>query len=283
MRYIYKNEFDETIEFSADSPFRLTQVQGESANTTELAETSAAGQIGSTVASQRIPGRTLTLIGDLPKNGSYRRDMLAIVIAGSGRLIRVEGTEFLYLDVYVKQTPDIARINDSYFSFEMDLYAAYPFWRTVSGAMVKFDESSAMFKFPKTFYPDIPFMIATKESLQIKEIYNRSPLPAGFVATFEADGPVYGPEFTAVETQEHIKFPTVSMSAGDRLEVSTQDGHKYCRLVRGAETINLFPYMDDESTFFKLESGVTTIQYEALEGTNNLKFSLYFDEIYEGV
>jgi len=71
--------------------------------------------------------------------------------------------------------------------------------------------------------------------------------------------------------------------AGDDILISTVKGSKYIYLVRNGVAINILPCLANTSTWFQLVSGDNLFNYSAVSGTNNISFSIEYDQLYEGI
>lgn len=283
LTYIYTNKYGDSIIFGQGSPYRISEIEGQSLNTVDLSESSTTNQIGSTVSGRSVEPKDIDVVGDFLDSFVNRRQMLDTIIPGEGTWRMIDDNLDVYLDVEVKQTPDIKPQDKVYKPFDFTLHIPYPYWRSTNVINVPFTQLISNFRFPRSFSSIVAWKISEKRIQQIQTINNQGSDESGFIVRFQADTEVQSPELLNVITQEHIRFTDFTMQPDDVIVVSTYENEKYVRLIRGDEETNIFSYMDDDSTFFKLAKGENTIRYGAATNENNLLATVTFQTAYTGV
>lgn len=283
LKYIYTNQYGESIEFSDVSPFRITEIEGQSVNTIDISEASTINQVGATVSGRTIESKDIDITGDFIDSFSNRRKILDIIIPGSGQWRMIDDNIDVYLDVEIKQTPDIMPQDKTYKIFDFSIHAAYPYWKSSSVINIPFTELISKFRLPRQFSNIVKWKISEKKIKQIQTIVNEGSIESGFIVKFQADTEVQSPELLNVNTQEHIRFTGFTMQPDDVIIVSTYENEKYVRLIRDGEETNIFNDMDDDSTFFKLAKGDNTLRYGASSNEANLLTTITFNTTYAGV
>lgn len=269
--------------FGEGSAYRITEIDGQSVNDIDISEASTINQVGATVSGRQIKSKDIDIIGDFIDSYENKRKMLDTIVPGAGTWRMVDDNLDVYLDVEVRQTPDIKPQDKVYKMFDFTIHAAYPYWRSTSVINVPFTQLLSMFKFPRDFSSTVPWKISEKKIQQIQTIVNQGSDESGFIVKFQADTEVKSPELLNVKTQEHIRFTDFTMQPDDVIVVSTYENEKYVRLIRNNKEENIFYQMDDDSTFFKLAKGENTIRYGASTNENNLLATVTFQTTYAGV
>lgn len=283
LKYIYTNQYNESIEFHEGSPFRITEIDGQSVNDIDISEASTINQIGATVSGTTVNPKDIDIVGDFKDSYQNRRKMLDTIIPGKGNWRMIDDYLDVYLDVEIKQTPDISPQDKAYKPFDFTIHAAYPYWKSTNVINVPFTEIISKFRLPRQFSNMVKWKISEKKIKQLQTIINQGSDQTGFIVKFQADTEVQSPELLNVNTQEHIRFTGLTMQPDDVIIVSTYENEKYVRLIRDGVESNIFNDMDDDSTFFKLAKGENTIRYGASSNESNLLVSLNFETTYVGV
>lgn len=283
LKYIYTNQYGDSIEFHQGSPFKITNIDGQSANDVSFSESSTINQIGSTITGRHVEPKPFTIEGDFIDTFKNKRKLLDTIIPGKGKWRMIDDNLDVYLDVEVKQTPDFMPKDKVYKIFDFELYAAFPYWMSENKIIVNFTELISLFSFPREFSSIIQWKITEKRIQQIQTILNEGSDETGFIVKFKAKTEVQSPELLNVITQEHIRFTGLTMQPDDVIEVSTYENQKYVKLIREDSEENIFYLMDDDSTFFKLKKYDNVIRYGASSGSENLEVYIYFRTTYVGV
>lgn len=283
LKYIYTNQYGDSIEFHSGSPFKITDIDGQSVNEVSFSESSTINQIGSTVTARHVEPKPFTIEGDFIDTFKNKRKLIDTIIPGKGKWRMIDDNLDVYLDVEVRQTPDVTPKDKVYKIFDFELYAAFPYWMSESKISVSFTEMVSMFRLPREFSNIVQWKISEKRIQQIQTIINEGSDETGFIIKFKAKTNVKAPEVLNILTQENIRFTDLTMNPGDIVEVSTYENQKYAKLIKEDSEENIFYLMDDESTFFKLKKYENVIRYGASSGSENLEVYIYFRNTYAGV
>lgn len=283
MIFTYINSWGDSITFKADKDFHITEITGISQNSMTLSEAFTPVQIGSTITGDKVDAKDIEIRGDYRNSVKNRETLLSVVIPGSGRLIMDDGRKMVFVDVEVKESPEIEPLNPLFDGFSFVLRVPYPYWKSYTPISAGFVTEEAKFKFPQTFHSSEGFYVSTRTVTQIRDILNNSPMPVGFIAEFTASGIVKNPEFTKIDTQEKMQFKGIELQDGDILRISTEDTGKFVRLIRAGKETNVFNLLTDDSRFFKLDRGRNTLQYDCELGLNFLTFDVIYYRQYVGV
>lgn len=129
--------------------------------------------------------------------------------------------------------------------------------------------------------------LGAKSDLRLVDIINDiASDDIGMTITITATGSVKNPTITRVESNEHITIGTsafpFSLSWGDAVIITTDQGNKHIWLVRDGESTEVNQYISEDSEFIHLMRGHNTIGYSADEGEQNLSVEISYRLKYEG-
>ena len=287
-RYIYKNSLGREIEFSVDTGFRLTNIEGLSALDIAITEVSGSSQIGASAASSKIETKDITIEGDFAESYQHRRNLIDTVmpcIAAKLRFIDTDKGLDLFLDGEPKRTPDIS--NDvGYQQFQFVFHVYYPVWQSTEDKVTSFIGYDARFCFPMRFSNVKPWKISQQRLAVIKNVINDGSLVTGFAARFRAITAVISPELLNIKTQEVIRFKKgFILNPDDLLYVSTYDNQKKVILTKAStgKSENGFKYLADETVFWQLQPGDNPIKYGAANNHEGLEVMIMFKTAFVGV
>lgn len=259
----YKNEIGEIV-FSMDSPYWVEEIDGVSGVDVDIVKRQSAGQVGSTITSQNVKPRQLTMDGALFEPLSQTREQLIRVFAPqteSTLTIEENGVSF-YLIVTPEKTPEITEgVGIQY--FQTRLVAAYPYWRSTDEESTSLISLLSMFKFP--FKTGKPFWISRQNQSYYTSVENTGNVDVDFTVFFTASAECSNPELTHVETGKKIKI-NKTMNQGEVIRVSTVFGKKgvVCIDAHGAEA-NGFKYLSVESDLsMAIIPGLNTFRTDAV-------------------
>lgn len=222
-RFIYENSIG-TITFAYDSPFWITEIDGISSVDIDISASRSVRQIGSSISEQSVQPKVIPIDGAIYEPLDANRAKLIDVIAPQqpATLTVIQGGESWYLDVVPQKTPNIMPGNGEQY-FQMELYAAYPYWRTTASYASQIAGLIAMFKFP--FFTGGNWWISKYSDSYFTTITNRGNVPIEFKVVFTARSELVNPELYHVDTQKKILIRK-TMIAGERIVVSTIYGER---------------------------------------------------------
>lgn len=284
MKFIYENAFGESIEFSKDSPFRLTDVQGLCENTINVSEAASVDQIGSTLTGTKIQSKNLIFTGDFYFTPERRQELINVLVPGKAGVLRYITEDLdVYLEVTPSATPALSTtpvIQD----FQFQLRASYPYWREHMSTTYDFSSIVSFFRFPRSFSSTIPWKISKATKNIILNVLNESTQETGFTLTLEAITDVKCPELLNVETQQHIKMTdNFTLKAGEKVIISTYTDKKKCVLVKNGVEFPAFKFLSDDTSLFDLKPGNNIIRYGAAENYEGLRAKIEFSRTLAGV
>lgn len=107
----------------------------------------------------------------------------------------------------------------------------------------------------------------------------------------EATGNVDGLKIYNLTTRERMTINNAKISAltgsgiveGDVIDICTIKGSKYIHLIRNNKTINILNCIEKDADWFQLSVGENKFFFKSADGLANLRISLTYNILYEGV
>lgn len=228
-------------------------------------------QVGETVESMTVGGRTITVRGTVFGNVQSRRKMMRKVFAPFvwGKLT-FEGKH--YIRVCVKDSPSFSPIRDDG-RFTMLLYAPFPFFYSVDDAHYNIGEILPMFSFPVNYAT--PHKFGERGTEKYTNVYNGGDVAVPFNVYMETFGTSTNPLIVNLDTQEYLKL-NGTLTVGDVVNIY-RDSNNILRveLSTDGELADILSWVDDGSTLFQLNPGDNIIAFDDDDGGSSLtvKFS----------
>lgn len=254
---------------------RVTGVTGMSV-TTKTAQ--GYQQVGVSVSALTVEGRDLTIRGFIFRENAEKKKELLDIFSPfeQGRLY---WDSRYWIDVVVKNAPEIEQEKDSHFTFR--LFAPDPYFRATEELISRNGETTGAFSFPVNYSQ--PHMFGTKSSDTQFIVTNNGQANAPFELTIEGLDPIVNPIVRNMSTGEMLKW-NGTIAAGERLRVYNERGRIRVTLrdVSGVEN-NAIYGLDDDSTLFSLAVGDNIIQIAADSGQAAAEAIMSFYPLYSGV
>jgi len=291
----YTNERGDSVVFSTTSVYHvniskdapgLTNIQNSvfSSNSME--------QDGDTFLDQRIISRDIDITGHINKTGKaeaaeLRRKLIHVLNPHYAAVLTYELGEFKrVIDCRIHGKVDFppAPVLQK---FTIQLDCLNPFWREEKETRTDIVSWIGEFEFPDPDGFEIndygDGMEFGRRSMDlIVNVPNKGDVETGLTAVLMATGSVKGPSLFDMGKQQYIKL-NITMESGDTITISTGYGQKRALLRRGDEEIDVFRYLDEDSTFLQLVVGDNNLRYNAEENLENLDALIYHSNMYLGV
>lgn len=262
--FIYESRFG-SIRFALDSPFWIEDSAGFSSVDIDIASSQSADQVGAGISAQTVKPRSFTMNGTItsPVEQNRRRMIEVMAPQEPATLTYKQGGESWYLDVVPERTPDISGGTDAQ-SFQVRLYADYPYWRTTAMYTEQIAGLNKLFKFP--FFTGGRWYITRYDEVRYKEIVNTGNVSLPFKLVFSSRAEVQTPEVVHTSTRQIIKINKL-MVAGEQVVVDTQPGRRGVTVLPpGGEPVNGFRYLTTDSDLkMVLLPGVNLLRADAAE------------------
>lgn len=286
IKYIFTNQFNESVEFSDNSEIYLTSVSGLSTNDINISEATSTNQVGSSITGKSVQSKTITIDGVFKYNPSLRKRLLAVILPGvtaNFRYINEFEKVDVYWDVEVNKSPIISDSN-TWQNFQFMLKMGYPYARSTNKQMVDFNALNPLFRFAQSYSSTVPFKISSRTHRPLRTLLNKGLVSNGFKAVFKAlSNDIKAPYIMNVNTQEHVRFGAMTLTEGDVIELCTNTNQSYCKLIRGNVETNIYADTDYGSIFFQLAPGENVIRYGADSNEQNLEVRVEYEDVYPGV
>lgn len=137
-------------------------------------------------------------------------------------------------------------------------------------------------EFPIVIPPEEGVAFGYRSTSLIANVFNGGQVDSGMVIRYRATTSVLNPKLVNVNTQEELKLD-FEMQGGDVVELSTEKGNRYARLIRNNETTSIFGRITIDSSFLQLDPGDNLFRYDAESGLENLDVSIHFRNKFVGV
>ena len=217
----------------------------------------------------------------------YRQMMYRVFRLGSvGRFCYTEPDHSnRYADYYVES---VEIDQDAYRGvYQISLICPDPFFYAGDSEAIELASWSSDFIFPHNFIA-AGEELGHRETSMIKEIDNLNGVDGiGVKIIMTANGNVTNPYVYLYETGERITIGTTSnpyvLNSSTRVEIDTTTGRKNIVQIVNNVTTRINEYLDPDSCFWQLGSGINTIGYNAAAGANYLNVRVEYKMRYLGV
>lgn len=131
------------------------------------------------------------------------------------------------------------------------------------------------FHFPLIIPQTTGIIMGLRTSSLFLNLNNPGDIDTGIVAEFACTSSVENPKLINVETQEFIKL-NKTLLVGEKIIVSTVSGEKYVKGILNGVESNYFSYLDLESSWLQLHTGLNLLKYDADDNASGLEVSVTF-------
>lgn len=236
----------------------------------------------------RAPKRNIVVEGIIYNNFYENRQLMYRVfrLGSVGRFCYSEnGRDNRYADYYVESI-DIDQ--DAYRgAYQISLICPDPFFYAATPKNIDLAAWISDFEFIHEF-DENGEELGHRETSMIQEVENLNGVDGiGLKITFTATGNVTNPYIYLYETGEQIKIGTTAnpytLTSTKKVEIETTTGKKNIVQVENNVETRINEYLDPDSVFFQLRSGINTIGYNAASGAANLNVHIEYKMRYLGV
>lgn len=232
-------------------------------------------QIGETMQSRNISGRTISVKGAVYGNVQERKKFMRNVISpfSSGRLV-FEGQ--YYIRVCVKSAPSFSSVkNDG--RFTMQFFAPYPFFKSIEEKNVEIGSIKPLFSFPVNY--SIPHKFGEKGSARYKKIYNDSDVSIPFSLRLSSSGTSTNPVISNLQTFKTLKL-NGALNAGDFVDIYRNEDN-VLRAIMTSDGVqsDVIYWIDESSDLFELVVGDNLISATDDEGGLSLTAKITYNPV----
>ena len=230
-------------------------------------------QIGETIQSRTVSGRTIKVNGVVYGNVPERKRSMRKIIApfSSGKLIFEE--EY-YTRVYVKNAPTFSPVkNDGRFS--MQFFAPFPFFYNVNVESSEIGATKPAFSFPVNY--STPHIFGEKSNTRYKNIVNSGDVKVAFRLHLQTSGSSKNIIIANLTTFQTLKI-NGTLTAGEYINIYRDDDNVLrAELTSGGVTHDIISWIDESSDLFELNVGDNWISANDDEGGENLTARIIFN------
>lgn len=232
-------------------------------------------QVGETMQSRTVSGRTITVKGAVYGNVQERKKTMRNVISpfSCGRL--VFESEY-YIRVCVKSAPTFSPIKDDG-RFTMQFFAPYPFFKSVGEKNVEIGSIKPSFSFPVNY--STPHKFGEKGAARYKNIYNDSDVSIPFSLRLYSSGTSTNPIIANLKTLKTLKL-NGTLNAGDFVDIYRNDDNVLQAIMTsdGVQSDVIY-WIDEFSDLFELDVGDNLISATDEEGGISLTAKINFNSV----
>ncbi len=238
-----------------------------------LGKSQGFAQIGETVETQAISGRTIDVTGQVYGDITERKNSLRTVCAplDSGRLVFNKDS---FIRVYVKAAPTFSVVKNNGL-FKMQFYAPYPFFSSITESYFLIGGTKKNFRFPVNYGK--PHRFGTRSSERYVNVLNNGDVRVPYKLVLRSDGTSTNPKVTNMSNFSFIKL-NGTISAGEYITVYRDENNVLrAELTSGSTVTDVISWIDDDSSLFELEAGDNLLSATDDEGGIALIASFSFN------
>ena len=280
---ILENEQGNRLTFAQNSPFTITDIQGLNPPEADIYTSQMALIDGAKFNNAKLQMRTINIAFAIEYQAAKNRVELYKVLRAK------QPIRFYYNGQYRHVVIDgyIQSINIDYFEMKQIVTCAIlcpePYFGEAEAVVNDLLNIISAFHFPfaSTAEPELVFgYISNDVGITIE---NDGDIECGMIITLNARNSCSNPKIFNYRTGEFFGI-TYSLQAADLVTIDTRQGHKSVKLQRSGSTINLFNYIEQDSTWLQLSPDGDTFVYEVGTGsTADLAVAFTHYNLYEGV
>lgn len=242
-------------------------------------------QVGVSVSALTVGGRDIVINGFIFKENAQKKQDLLTIFAPFTRG-RLYWEDRYWIDVVVKNAPEIDQEKDSRFTFR--LFAADPYFRASEKLVSQNGVTVGSWSFPLTFTgttigTDRPHKFGTRTSSTQFIVTNNGQADAPYEVIIEGGADIVNPKLMNTATGDFLLWND-TIEIGERLRIYSEQGRIRVTLTdtSGVEH-NAISGLDDDSTLFRLSVGDNILQTSATSGGNDIETTISFYPLYSGV
>ena len=164
---------------------------------------------------------------------------------------------------------------------QISIICPFPYFKAVGEIAIDISKSRSLFEFPFAIDEEGIEFSSFDENRIVNVIYSGD-VESGCIFKLTATGTVVNPSILKVDTGERLTLD-MTLEDGDEIEISTNKGGKYVRLIQGTTVSNAVKYLAPESEWLTLDLGINRFFYEAESGEKDLYIKVITNSLFEGV
>lgn len=238
-----------------------------------LGKSQGFAQVGETVETQSIGGRSIDvtgmLFGDIVGGKNNLRNVCAPL--SSGRLIFQKSH---YIRVYVKAAPSFSAVKNNGL-FKMQFYAPFPFFSAFQESYFLIGGVVPSFRFPVNY--GRPHRFGTRSNERYVNVVNSGDVRIPYRLVLRSEGVSTNPTLTNITTFAFLKINGI-INIGQFITIFRDDNNVLrAELTDGNQVTDVITWIDDESSLFELDPGDNLISANDEEGGKALIASFTFN------
>lgn len=281
------NDDDYSLTFGSDkfSPFVIMDCEGIYQVLSDVKTSDNGMSDGSTYLASTLKLRNIVLTVAFYETYQNNRELLYKIFKPKslGTFIYEENNKFKQIK-YVVENINISTKGKVRVA-TMSLLCPDPYFQSLNETVVTMSSWVGQFIFQHKFKKE-PFgrFVAQK----LKAIDNDSTADnIGLKIEIKVDGEVVNPKIIHVEDDKFIKIGTsrkrLTLNVGDTLIISTEQNNKNVELISGGSKRKINEYLDEASDFIQLRQGRNSLRYEAEQGEQYMRVSIYYRSRFLGI
>ena len=232
-------------------------------------------QIGETIQNRTVSGRVINVSGAVYGNIQERKKTMRRVMSpfSFGRLV-FDG--MYYIRVCVKSAPTFSPVKNNG-KFTMQLYAPYPFFKSVEEKNVEIGTINGLFSFPINYATTHKF--GEKGTERYKNVYNDSDVSVPFSLYLSCYGTSTNPVISNLHTFQSLKI-NGTLNVGDYVKIYRNDDNVFvAELTSDGLKTDIISWIDESSDLFELVVGDNLISVTDDEGGASLSVKITYNPV----
>lgn len=281
-----------------ESNYQVLDIEGLNPPKAQINTSTIAGLDGTKFNSSKLESRniviTVKINGDIEAN---RINLYKYFITKEWCKFYYENERRnVYIDCYVENFECSLFVKDEI--AQISLICPNPYFKDMEEIIDDISKALAAFEFPFAHgskgatNPSVPKDTSTDNAIpfstidvnKVTNVYNDSESETGLIIEMDIAGTMNEIQIKNTGTGDTFILD-YSFIEGDKVIIDTNKGQKSVRLIRNANTINLFTAMKKGSTFFQLSIGDNFFSYSADDGVSDDLINIVFKHytVYRGV
>ena len=230
-------------------------------------------QIGETVETQSVGGRSINVTGEMYGNIVERKNALRNVCApfASGRLVFQKKH---FIRVYVKNAPSFSAVKNNGM-FKLQFFAPFPFFFDMNEKSYRIGSVIPQFRFPVNY--SLPHRFGTRSAARYINIPNSGDVSVPFRLRLQSSGICTNAAITNLKTYAFLRLKGV-LNAGEFVDIyRDNDNVVRAELNSGGVVSDIIGRIDENSTLFDLDVGDNLISASDDEGGGALTACFAFN------
>ena len=181
----------------------------------------------------------------------------------------------------LQEDKDWRKTTNRFYLFHIYGTAHYPLWKLAKNSVVENSKSKGGFHFPLIIPKNKGITFGYKPAIVPNHMPNLGDVPVGFVWKVIAKyGDVTNPKIVDNRTNEQIEV-NIALAIGDIIEISTESGNKYAKLIRGDVETDIFDLITTKSRMsLQLQVGMNNFSVTAAGNSANMEIYIKYSPGY---